>query len=305
MIFTDARGQPLILEAPPRRIVSLVPSITETLFALGVGERVVGRTRFCTRPADEVVSVPIVGGPKDPRIERIRALAPDLVLANVEENRAEDVAALEVASARSGLKPSIDHGDGAASACEGFTRVFVTFPKTVAQAIADLRTLGAITGQVERAEEIATTIEEELARLRALADEREPFRFAYLVWRQPYITVNHDTYIHDLLAAGGGINVFADEPERYPRTSAQEIFRREPDLILLPSEPYPFDERHRNELLEQCDDPSRWPCGTGTIPQGWRGRILLVDGEMFSWHGARTREGLRYYRTLLRETFLA
>jgi iron complex transport system substrate-binding protein len=260
--FTDIRGRRLILEAPPRRIVSLVPSTTETLFALGVGQRVVGRTRFCVHPTDQVADVPIIGGPKDPQIERLRALAPDLVLANAEENRAEDIAALET-----------------------FTPVHVTFPRTVAQAIADLRTLGAISGQVERAEEIAVAIEEELARLRALAAQREPFRFAYLVWRQPFITVNRDTYIHDLLASGGGINVFADELERYPRTSAQEIFGREPDLLFLPSEPYPFDQEHRDELLGQCGDPDRW-----------RGQILLVDGEMFSWHGARTREGLRYYR---------
>ncbi|MFQ6059345.1 MAG: helical backbone metal receptor [Anaerolineae bacterium] len=281
MRFIDARGQALILEAPPRRIVSLVPSTTETLFALGAGQQVVGRTRFCVRPADQVADVPIVGGTKDPRIERIRALAPDLVLANAEENRAEDVAALE-----------------------RFSRVFVTFPRTVAQAIADLRTLGAITGQVERAEEIATAIEEELAWLRVLAEDRAPFRFAYLVWRRPYMTINRDTYIHDLLSLGGGINVFADEPERYPRISAREIFGRGPDLIFLPSEPYPFAEEHRDELLEQCDDPNRRPCGIGTIPQGWRRRILLVDGEMFGWHGVRTQEGLRYYGNLLRETSL-
>lgn len=267
MKFTDARGRALSLEATPERIVSLVPSTTETLFALGVGHRVVGRTRFCVHPVDQVADVPIVGGPKDPQIERVRALAPDLVLANAEENRAQDVAALET-----------------------LTPVYVTFPRTVPQAITDLRTLGAISGQVERAEEIAAAIEEELARLRALAAQREPFRFAYLVWRQPYMTVNRDTYIHDLLAAGGGINVFADEPERYPHTSAQEIFGRKPDLIFLPSEPYPFDQEHRDELLGQCGDPDRW-----------RGRILLVDGEMFSWHGARTREGLRYYRVLLQE----
>jgi ABC-type Fe3+-hydroxamate transport system substrate-binding protein len=265
MTFTDVRGRRLTLETPPKRIVSLVPSTTETLFALGVGGRVVGRTRFCVHPKDQVVVVPIVGGPRDPRIERVRALAPDLVLANAEENRAQDVAALD-----------------------GVTWVFVTFPRTVAQAIADLRTLGAITGQMARGEEIATAIEEELSRLRALAARREPFRFAYLVWRRPTITVNRDTYIHDLLAAGGGINVFADEPERYPRISVREVFGREPDCIFLPSEPYPFDEEQRDDLLGQCGDPDRW-----------RGRILLVEGEMFSWHGARTREGLRYYGALL------
>ncbi|HBY93909.1 MAG TPA: cobalamin-binding protein, partial [Chloroflexi bacterium] len=145
MILVDARGRHFEIGGQvPRRIVSLVPSTTETLFALGLGDALAGYTRFCVHPADKISPERWIGGTKNPKIERIAALRPDLIVANLEENRAEDVAALDM------IAP-----------------VWVAYPRTVVEAIADLRALGRLVGRAVQAEVFAATIEREVARTRA------------------------------------------------------------------------------------------------------------------------------------------
>jgi ABC-type Fe3+-hydroxamate transport system substrate-binding protein len=246
------------------RVVSLCPSLTELVFALGRGEALVGRTKFCIHPAEEVGKVPRVGGTKNPKVERILALGPDLVLANVEENRREDIAALEQA----GL------------ACH------VSFPRTVEATAEMVRSIGAALGAAAEAEALAGAIEAALARVRAAASGRR-VRYAYLIWNEPLMTISEDTYIAAVLAAAGGENVYGDRAARYPTSDAAELARLDPDVVWLSSEPFPFAERHGDALAAASGLP--------------RARFRLVDGEHLSWHGARTPLGLDYAARVVAE----
>ncbi|QDU66536.1 helical backbone metal receptor [Engelhardtia mirabilis] len=238
------------------RVVSLCPSTTETLFELGVGASVVGRTKFCVEPAGRVEAVAVVGGTKDPKLDRIVALKPDLVLLNEEENRREDADSLRARG----------------------VPVLVTFPRDVAETAAALRTIAAAVGAVEAGERIAARIEALRGEIAARARNRAPVRFAYLIWRKPWMAAGAGTFVDALLATAGGVNVFCAGEERYPATTAADLASRAPDVILLSSEPFPFAAKHIDELCEQ----------TGLA----RERFQLADGQLLSWHGSRTLLGL-------------
>jgi len=197
------------------RIVSLVPSLTELVWWFGFGEALVGRTTFCVEPAGEIERVPRLGGTKNPKIDRIIELQPDLVLANKEENRREDVEALQAA----GLE------------------VLVTDPNTVPEAVAMIRDLGKRLGCRAKANVLAAAIEAELA---VPAPARRP-RVFVPIWREPLLALGSASYGHDLLERAGAENIFADR-SRYPAVTREEVEARRPDLILLPDEPYPFGE---------------------------------------------------------------
>lgn len=257
----DASSQ--ALPAPPQRIVSLVPSITESLFDLGIGKRVVGATDYCIYPAGPLEAVPRVGGPKTPSIEEIIALEPDLVIANREENRLEDVQALQEA----GLP------------------VWVTFPRTVKQTLEMLwdfifllhgpdGTVGLLT--IEMAHDWACRANEGC----------DPVRVFCPVWRDPWMTISGDTYTHDLLRICGGQNIFDDsQGARYPVVSLQEVAARAPQVILLPSEPFPFDETHIADFA--------------AYPE-LRDRVRLVDGTLLTWFGTRLGQALQQVPSWLR-----
>jgi ABC-type Fe3+-hydroxamate transport system substrate-binding protein len=244
-----------VLAQAARRIVSLVPSTTETLFDLGVGDRVVGVTRFCVHP-DEARRRPKVGGTKDAIPARIEALAPDLVVANCEENTREIFDALR-----------------------GTAPVWAAFPRTLDDALADLRTLGMLVGS--DAEPVCHAIELERRHL-----QRRPFSFTYLIWKDPWMAVGRDTFLSAILGEAGGINecVGAD---RFPVVTLEELRSRE-GRLLLSSEPFPFAERHVAALVD------------AGIPKD---RIHLVDGELLSWHGSRLRLGLPYLNGLAARVF--
>lgn len=199
-------------------IVSLVPSLTELLFWLGAGDAVAGRTRFCEAPAGLVERVPIVGGTKNPRLDRILALEPELVIANREENRREDVEALRAA----GLE------------------VLVTDPCDLPGAIAMVRELGERLGCTAKAEALARETEEALANV--VAPARKP-RVFVAIWLEPLMGLGGESYGHDLVERCGAENVLAARP-RYPELTLAELASLAPDLILLPDEPYPFAPRH-------------------------------------------------------------
>lgn len=219
----DDLGRPVALAPRPERVVSLVPSVTECLFDAGLGTRVVGRTRFCISPP-EVSSVASVGGPKTFDPSRVRALSPDLVLANAEENDRARVEEL----ARAGL------------------RVHVAFPTTVPQVAALLRQLGLLFGHVPPFERFASQLE------RAARPGAPPkVRCACLIWKKPYMTASGDTLTSALLEAAGGENVFAAGGEnRYPVVPLETLARAAPRVVLLPSEPYAFGEDDARELEE-------------------------------------------------------
>ena len=217
----DALGNELQLDAPPQRIVSLVPSQTELLFDLGIGEQVVGITKFCVHPEEARAGRRRVGGTKTPDLARIRALKPDFVLANREENRADDIAAI---------------GE--------FAPVYVTDVNSLPQALAMTRAVGFALGAEACAARLAADIESAFAGLPAL-DGR---RCAYLIWREPWMAAGGGTFIGDLMLRLGLVNVF-ETRSRYPELTLEQLAAAEPELILLSSEPYPFKRAHGAELI--------------------------------------------------------
>ncbi len=197
------------------RIVSLVPSLTELVWVLAPGS-LVGRTRFCVEPP-EVRIVPAVGGTKDPNVAAIVALAPDLIIANREENRREDVEALRLA----GLE------------------VMVTDPSSVEGAMETMVAIAARLGMEDRGWELARDAAAVVGE--PLPDHRP--RVFVAVWHEPLMGLGSESYGHDLLERSGAINVLAGQP-RYPHVTLEEVQALRPDLVLLPDEPYPFKERH-------------------------------------------------------------
>lgn len=245
---------------PARRIVSLIPSITEILFAIGAGDRVVGCTIYCTEPPEGVATKTRVGGEKNPRLDVIRALAPDLVIANVEENVREHVDTLRAWG----------------------IPVHVTYPRTVADGIRLVGELGELLEVGERARGIEAELRARYEQVRAATARRRPRRVFCPIWRRPYMTINRDTYVHDVLAVAGGANVFGDEPRRYPEIALEQMAAADPEVILLPDEPYRFRRAHVADF-----DP--FP----DLPAVRDGRIHLVDGKLLSWYGPRIGEALR------------
>lgn len=246
------------------KIVSLCPSLTELVFDLGLGDALVGRTKFCVHPEGRVDAVEKVGGTKNPKIERIVELAPDLVLMNDEENRKEDASALVAA----GL------------------RIHSSMPRTPAETAAMVRAIGVALARSREAESIAADIERRADRVRREAVRYPPVRYACLIWRDPIMTISDDTFIAGLLSLAGGQNVFATRPDRYPAISATDLHDADPLLILLPNEPFPFQDKHVEELA--------------TLTRLPRDRFRLADGELLSWHGSRTPRGIDYAESLLR-----
>ena len=244
---------------PVRRIVSLVPSTTELLCALGLAEALVGVTVYCVEPRDVVRTKTRVGGEKNPDIDAIRGLAPDLVVANIEENRREDVEALRAAG----------------------IEVFITYPRSVAESLDMIRELGSVTGAVTAARRLLDELEPLHAAVRARLAGRRATPCFYPIWREPWMTIGHDTYIHDLLATCGGANVFADRT-RYPTIALEEVAARSPEVVLLPDEPFRFRRAHLRDFETYAD-----------MPAVREGRLQLVDGKRFSWHGPRLAEALR------------
>lgn len=240
------------------RIVSLCPSLTELVFDLGRGDDLVGVTRFCVHPADGLRGKERVGGTKTPSIDRIVQLAPDLVLLNEEENRREDADALLAA----GLS------------CH------TSLPRTAADTAAMVRSIGAALGRSSRAEEIARDIEARSQRVREAARGLPEVRFAYVIWREPLMAVSGDTFVSSLLGLAGGRNVLEGHPRRYPVITPEDLVRSTPDVVLLSTEPFPFRERHIDEISR----------ATALAPEVFR----IVDGELLSWHGSRTPAGIDY-----------
>lgn len=245
----DVLGRRFDFAAKPRRVVSLVPSLTETLFALGAGGDVVGITEYCIFPPD--LALPRVGGTKNPHVEAIRALAPDLVHMNLEENLRRHAEQLE-----------------------SFTRVFVTEPRT----IADVATLFEQLGEIHDRREDAARLTRELDETRFALPKRA-FTFACPIWKNPWMWCGGDTYVSALVESAGGSNVLGSH-KRYPQIALEEVLALRPDVVFLPDEPYLFTDADAEEI--------RGPRVIGPFP-----------GHLFTWHGVRTIDGLRFLREVL------
>lgn len=228
---------------PYKRIVSLVPSLTELLIDLGLKDRLIGRTRFCIHPSNQVDTIPIIGGTKNPNIGKILALEPDLIISNKEENRQEDVEELQK-----------------------YVEVIVTEIDSINQGLECISSLGAKLNIKDSADDLVTTIK----RLIPAPPAYNLIETAYFIWREPWMSIGSDTYIHDVMKRFGLNNIFGNRA-RYPETSLKELTVLQPDLILLSSEPFPFKEKHVLEIQQVCPES----------------KIVLVDGEWFSWYGSR------------------
>ena len=256
---------PADLPRPPSRIVSLVPSLTESLFALGRGDRVVGVTDWCVHPAERVAALPKVGGTKDASTEAIAALRPDLVIANQEENTRRVVEKLRAA----GLA------------------VWVTYPRTVREGVALLRELAGLGASPAAIAAVVEPVEAALADAEA-ARVAAPRRVFCPVWRDPWMAIGRDTYIHSMLALCGGANVFADRADRrYPIVRLDDVVAAAPEVILLPDEPYAFGPHDVAELARLDTPASR------------SGRVHCIDGTWVSWYGPRIRPAVAALRALL------
>jgi len=293
----DDEGVILAFDAtPPKRVVSLIPSMTESLFDLGVGDRVVGVTDLCTPPEEDQLRLQRVGGTKKPNLEAVRILRPDLVIANQEENSEDSVRALSEA---------------------GLT-IWLTFPKSTVDALDLLWTIIKVfrlSEQVPLVETLARTLDwtEKATTARLSTPTFVP------IWQGEkddigpwFMTFNYQTYANDVLAKVGGMNVFtarerrypleADlgtaEPEdagerdtRYPRVTIDEVIESKPDVILLPNEPYAFEESHKSQIEE-------WLADTPAVESG---RVHLIDGSLLTWHGTRLAKAVAELPTYLRE----
>lgn len=243
---------------PPQRIVSLVPSITETLYDLGLEAEVVGITKFCIHPTEWFRTKTRVGGTKNVKLEVVRALQPDLVIANKEENVEAQVRELAT-----------------------FTRVWVTDIATLNDAMAMIKECGLLTGREVKVQALTEAI---ASGFNAFPQPNRPLKVAYLIWRNPFMAAGGGTFIHDLLTRIGLENVFSSK-QRYPQFDLRALQDLRPDLVLLSSEPYPFKEQHFREIAD-------------FLPEA---RILLADGEMFSWYGSRLQYAPAYFSQCIME----
>lgn len=255
--FTDQLGRTVLLPSTPKRIVSLVPSQTEFLYELGLEEKVIGITKFCIHPTEWFRSKIRIGGTKNINLDKIASLQPDLVIANKEENVQEQVETL----------------------AKDFP-VWVSDVNNLPEALEMMHAIGRITGREEKAEALIKQIETSFSNHLLPTINHKP-KTAYLIWKNPYMTVGGDTFIHDMLQRAGFENIFATA-SRYPQVTVAQLQVANCQLLLLSSEPYPFKQADIDELQSQ-------------LPQT---RIELVDGEMFSWYGSRLLHSAEYFASL-------
>jgi ABC-type Fe3+-hydroxamate transport system substrate-binding protein len=254
--FVDQLQSEVKLSLPVQRIVSLVPSQTELLFDLGLGDRVVGITKFCVHPSEWRKTKTIVGGTKKFNLDVIDRLQPDLILGNKEENYPEGIEALR-------LKYPVWMSD-------------IT---TLNEALDMIRFVGEMTQTEGAAKQLLFDINQAFASL-PLA---QPCRVLYLIWKEPWMAVGQNTFIDSMLQKIGWRNVITES--RYPELTTASIQTLSPDVILLSTEPFPFNEQHRVELQE-------------LLPSA---KVLLVDGEMFSWYGSRLVKATGYFKEVARQ----
>lgn len=262
--LTDDLGRRLVLPRPAERIVSLVPSVTESLFTLGAGDRIVGVTRFCVEPGHARDVAQVIGGTKNPDLAAITELQPDLVIANVEENRRADFDALLAAG----------------------INVLATYPRRVSAVVHHLELLGMVSDCSAAVAEHRQQLAEVLA---SGGQVVPPLRVFCPIWKNPWMGFNRNTYAHDALTVAGGANLLAHKADRYCLVELAEIAAADPQMIVLPDEPYIFRPRDLSQMRELAAT-SAW----------LHDRIAFIDGKSLLWYGTRTASGIRSLRETLR-----
>jgi len=253
----DMMSREVEFNYPPQRIVSLVPSQTELLYDLGLNEEVVGITKFCVHPEEWFRSKERIGGTKKLNIEKIRALKPDLIIANKEENEREQIEELATE-----------------------LPVWISDIQNIPQALQMIQVVGLLVDKEEKANSLVDDI---VAGFTALQKAATPKLVAYFIWYDPWMSIGRDTFIHNMIQTVGWQNVLADKT-RYPELTLDELKAYDPELVLLSSEPYPFKEKHVQEIK-------------AVLPNA---DVRLVDGEMFSWYGSRMMKAIPYLSELVK-----
>jgi ABC-type Fe3+-hydroxamate transport system substrate-binding protein len=258
---TDQIRRNIVLKNIPDKIVSVVPSQTELLYDLDLGDKITGITKFCIHPSHLKTEKEIVGGTKNLNIDKIRKLSPDLIIANKEENNPVQIKNL------SGEFP-----------------VWTSDVKQLSDALEMIQSIGRLTGTEKKANDLALKIRMRFKQLEEAMTNFKNIPVVYLIWKNPYMTVGADTFIHDILKRTAFTNIFSDKL-RYPEFNPEELKNNPPGMILLSSEPYPFQEKDIAETQK-------------LFPSS---RIRLVDGELFSWYGSRLLKSPEYLLNLRRE----
>ncbi len=259
MIHTDQLDRKIEVSNVPKRIVSLVPSQTELLVALGLENIIVGVTKFCVHPEKLRKEKIIVGGTKNINVNTIKELNPDIILCNKEENTKEIVETLQ----------------------KEYT-VHVSDIFSIEDALTMIKQYGEIFKKKSKATEIISKIKSEQKSFKSYMATVPRRNIVYFIWKDPWIAVGNTTFIDHILQLNGFKNVFGSK-SRYPEVSKKEISSlAEDDLILLSSEPYPFSEKHISAIRKINK----------------RAKIVLVDGEYFSWYGSRLIDAFSYFKTL-------
>jgi len=259
MIIQDQIGRPLELSTIPKRIISLVPSQTELLVDLGLEESIVGLTKFCIHPEFLRKTKTIVGGTKQIHIDRIKALNPDIILCNKEENTKEIV-----------------------EACEQICPVHVSDIFTIKDALELMQQYGQLFDVVSKSKTLINYIEKEYQAFKDFVNKKPIRNVAYFIWKTPWMVAGKDTFINHLLECNQFCNVFSEMP-RYPEIDLKSLKEKSVDVVFLSSEPFPFKEEHITELKEEI--------GQDIL-------VKLVDGEMFSWYGSRLQYAFDYFKSL-------
>lgn len=259
--FTDQLGNTIEINYPPKRIISIVPSQTELLFELGLDKEIVGLTKFCIHPIEKFAGRTKVGGTKKLNIELIRSLKPDLIIGNKEENEREQVELL----------------------MEEFP-VWMSDIYTLEDAKNTIKQIAELVDREPEAAYLNHLINAGFSDLQTLALQQGIDKtVAYLIWREPYMLAGRGTFIDDILTLNGLRNVVRES--RYPSMAINELTALKPDLVFLSSEPYPFKDKHLEEIRV-------------AVPAA---KLMLVDGEMFSWYGSRLVKAVQYLFQLQKE----
>lgn len=246
-----------ILTEFPTRIVSLVPSQTELLSYFELDQEVVGITKFCIHPEKWFREKTRIGGTKNFHIERIHQLQPDLIIANKEENTKDQIEELQASYP-----------------------VYISDINSIDDALRMISELGLLLNKKQIASDLIRNINQARSEV---AYTTPLLKTMYFIWHNPWMVAGSDSFISDMMLAGGFENCI--QSERYPVLSAQELKAYNPQVILLSSEPFPFSVKHANEIKSICPDAT----------------IKIVDGELFSWYGSRMCQSFEYFRALNEE----
>lgn len=258
---TDQLGNAFTFNTSPKRIISLVPSLTELLYEMGLENEIIGITKFCVHPFHFKTTKVSVGGTKQVHYEKIEALQPDIIICNKEENTLEMIEELR----------------------KYCPNVFVTNIISIQDCLDMISTFGVIFNKRTNAQNIIDKIKYAHDDFQEFMSSRESQKVAYFIWATPYMVAGKDTFINTLLKLNKFENIYEGREERYPEVIIQKMrIQGDPDIVFLPSEPFPFKDEHAFELGRHTH----------------HARAVFVDGEMFSWYGSRLVKSFDYFKRL-------